>query len=133
MEKIKSFFARQDHFARHVGIELLEVEPGKAWAKLDIAPHHLNGVKTVHGGVIFTLADFVFAVASNSHGKIAMGINTSTSFIRAVSEGTLFAEADEVAINHKLATYQVRVTDQDNNLVAQFQGTVYRKKDSIIP
>lgn len=133
MEKIKSFFARQDHFARHVGIELLDVEAGKAWAKLDIAPHHLNGVKTVHGGVIFTLADFAFAVASNSHGKIAMGINTSTSFIRAVSGGTLFAEADEIAINHKLATYQVRVTDQDNDLVAQFQGTVYRKKDSIFP
>ncbi len=133
MEKVRSFFARQDKFARHTGIQLLEVETGKAWAKLDIEPHHLNSAGTVHGGAIFTLADFVFAVASNSHGNLAMGINTSTSFVRAVSGGTLFAEADELSINHKLATYQVRVTDQDGNLIAQFHGTVYRKKDPIIP
>lgn len=133
MEQVKSFFARQDQFARHTGIQLLEVETGKAWAKLDIESHHLNGAKTVHGGAIFTLADFVFAVAANSHGNLAMGISTTTSFIRSVSSGTLFAEADELAINRKLATYQVRITDQDGNLVAQFQGTAYRKRDPIIP
>ncbi len=133
MEQVKSFFTREDHFARHTGIQLLEVETGRARAKLDIEPHHLNGAKTVHGGAIFTLTDFVFAVAANSHGTLAMGINTSTSFIRAVASGTLFAEAEEIAINRKLASYQVRVTDQDGNLVAQFQGTVYRKENQIIP
>jgi len=133
MEEVRSFFARQDHFARMIGIRLLEVEKGKAWAKLDIESHHLNGAGTVHGGAIFTLADFAFAVASNSHGNLAMGINTSTSFVRAVSSGTLYAEADELSINRKLATYQVRVSDQDGHLVAQFHGTAYRKQDPIIP
>jgi len=133
MEQIKSFFARQDKFARHNGIKLLEVEKGKAWAKMEIEPYHLNGAGTVHGGAIFTLADFVFAVAVNSHGNLAMGINTTTSFFRAATSGTLFAEADEIAINHKLATYDVRITDKDGKLVAQFQGTAYRKQESIIP
>ncbi len=131
MEKARNFFTSQDHFARHIGAELLDVEPGRARTRLHIEPHHLNGAKTVHGGAIFTLADFAFAVAANSHNKLAMGINTSTSFIRAISSGTLFAEATEIAINHKLASYQVRVTDQDENLVAQFQGTVYRKDTAI--
>ena len=67
MDQIKKFFTEQDHFAQHTGIELLNVEAGKAWAKLEIRACHMNGAKTVHGGAIFTLADFAFAVASNSH------------------------------------------------------------------
>jgi acyl-CoA thioesterase len=131
MEEIKKFFTAHDHFAQHTGIELLRVEKGKAWAKMEIQALHLNGAKTVHGGAIFTLADFAFAVASNSHGKLAMGINTSTSFINPATEGTLFAEATEIAQNSKLGLYQVRITDQDARLIAQFQGTAYRKKESL--
>lgn len=132
MEEFKKFFAEQDHFARHSGIELLNVELGKARAKMEIRPCHMNGAKTVHGGAIFTLADFVFAVASNSHGNLAMGINTSTSFIRPATTGTLFATAEEISINNRLGNYQVQVTDQENNLIALFQGTAYRKKEPLI-
>ena len=80
MEELKQFFASQDLFAKHVGIKLLEIQPGYAKTSMKIKPYHFNGAKTVHGGAIFTLADFAFAVASNSHGNLAMGINTSVSF-----------------------------------------------------
>jgi acyl-CoA thioesterase len=128
-----NYFSEQDQFAKHSGIELLKAEAGKAWAKLEIKPHHMNGAKTVHGGAIFTLADFAFAVAANSHGNLAMGINTSTSFINPATGGTLFAAAEEISLNNKLGNYQVRITDQDDKLIAQFQGTAYRKKGSILP
>ncbi|MBL7179098.1 MAG: PaaI family thioesterase [Pseudomonadota bacterium] len=131
MEKIKQFFTQNDKFAEYVGIELLEASKGKAKAKMEIKNHHLNGVKTVHGAAIFTLADLVFAVASNSHGTIAMGINVSISYLKAVTKGVLFAEAKEVSINPKLATYTIHVTDSGNDLVATFQGMVYRKKEAI--
>ncbi len=48
---------------------------------MKIENHHLNGAKTVHGGAIFTLADFALAVASNSHGSLAMAINASISYL----------------------------------------------------
>ena len=131
MEQIKQFFTKNDKFAEYCGIELLDVSEGRAQAKMEIKKHHLNGVKTVHGAAIFTLADLVFAVASNSHGSIAMGINVSISYLKAVQKGVLFAEAQEVSINPKLATYTIHVTDADNDLVAIFQGMVYRKKDAI--
>lgn len=131
MEQIKQFFTENDKFAEYCGVELLDVSQGRAKAKMEIKPHHLNGVKTVHGAAIFTLADLVFAVASNSHGSIAMGINVSISYLKAVQQGVLFAEAQEVSINPKLATYTINVTDADNDLVAIFQGMVYRKKDAV--
>jgi acyl-CoA thioesterase len=131
MEDMKQYFMKNDKFAEYVGIELLEVAKGKAKAKMEIKNHHLNAVKTVHGGAVFALADLVFAVASNSHGTIAMGINVSISYLKAVKEGVIFAEAKEVSINPKLATYNVNVTDGSDDLVAVFQGMVYRKKDSL--
>jgi len=118
MEAVKNFF-KNDRFAEHLGIELLEVSKGQAKAKMEIKDHHLNGVNIAHGGAIFSLADLAFAVASNSHKTIA------------VSGGTLIAEAKEVSINPKLATYDIRVTNENNELIAIFQGTVYRKKDKI--
>ena len=131
MEEMKQYFIKNDKFAEYVGIELVEVAKGKAKAKMKIKNHHLNAVKTVHGGAVFALADLVFAVASNSHGTIAMGINVSISYLKAVKEGVIFAEAKEVSINPKLATYNVNVTDGSDDLLAVFQGMVYRKKDSL--
>ncbi|HDM78639.1 MAG TPA: hotdog fold thioesterase [Deltaproteobacteria bacterium] len=130
MERIMRFF-ENDRFAKHSGIELLEVSEGKAKAKMEIGEKHLNGVGLVHGGAIFTLADLAFAVASNSHGTAALAINVSIAYLKATTKGTLFAEAEEVSRNPKLATYAVRVTNEDDELIALFQGTVYRKKDKI--
>lgn len=126
MENVKALLSN-DRFARHNGIELTAVSPGAATAVMTIRNEHLNGVGSVHGGAIFSLADFVFAAASNSHGIIAVGINATISYVKAAMNGTLTAEAREVSINPKLATYDVRVTDDSGDLVASFQGMVYRK------
>jgi acyl-CoA thioesterase len=133
MQELKQFFSTGDLFARHSGIELVDLGPGWAKASMKIEPFHFNGAKTVHGGAIFTLADFAFAVASNSHGSLAMGINTSMSFVKAALKGTLYAEATEQSRNPKLASYSVMITDDAGDVVAIFQGMAYRKKESIIP
>jgi len=132
MEELKRFFSTEDKFAAYCGIELLEMEPGHATVKMQIKPFHLNAARTVHGGAIFTLADFAFAAASNSHGTLAMGINTSVSFVKAATAGTLYADAKEVSRNPKLASYTVTVTDDANDIVAIFQGMVYIKKQHIL-
>ncbi len=123
-------FAQEDRFAQHVGIELLEVSPGRAKARLRITKEHLNGLHTAHGGAIFTLADFVFAAAANAHEGPAMAINVNISYIKAVTEGILFAEAEENALNRKLGNYTVRVTNEQDEPIAIFQGIVYRKTET---
>jgi len=133
MQELKEFFSTGDLFARHAGIDLVDVGPGWAKASMKIQPFHFNAAKTVHGGAIFTLADFAFAVASNSHGTLAMGINTSVNFVKAATKGTLHAEAVEQSRGPKLASYSVTITDDAGDVVAIFQGMVYRKKESILP
>lgn len=124
-------FVAQDRFARHLGVEMEKYGNGRAAARMNVGSHHLNSAGTVHGGAVFALADAVFSAASNSHGTLAMAINVSISFFKAVRGGTLHAVGREVSYNPKLATYLVEVKDDGGGLVAHFQGTVYRKKDSI--
>ncbi len=130
-EIIGQHFAHQDAFARELGIELLEVSPGYARVKLELSKKHHNSFGTAHGGVIFTLADAAFAIAANSHGTLSMAINVSISYLKAVNEGTLYAEAKEISLNPKLGTYEVAVTTADGERIATFHGMTYRKKDPI--
>jgi acyl-CoA thioesterase len=60
-----------------------------------------------------------------------VAVNVSMSFFEAVTKGVLVAEAREVAINEELATCLVDVRDEAGGLVAQMQGTVYRKREGI--
>jgi acyl-CoA thioesterase len=124
-------FVDADRFAKYLGVEVLEFGPGRARARMEIRPHHLNSAGTVHGGAIFSLADAVFSIASNSHGTLAMAINVSISFFKAARKGALVADGREVSLNPKLATYVIEVRDDAGASVALFQGTVYRKKESL--
>jgi acyl-CoA thioesterase len=129
-ECLQRFF-KNDKFAEHANIKLLSVSPGQARAKMALHPHHLNGYGTVQGGAIFTLADFAFAAASNSHGMVAVAINVSITFMKAGTIGTLWAEAREMSRNPKLGSYTVEVKDDQGELVALFQGLAYRKSEKI--
>lgn len=132
MQDYLDFFRNNDHFARHCGFELLEVKPGAATVNMVIQPFHFNGAKTVHGGALFALADFAFAAAVNSRGQLALAINTSMTFINAAFGGTLVAEAREVSCNRRLGVYQVDIHDDQGQMIAQFQGTAYRKHESLL-
>jgi acyl-CoA thioesterase len=130
MDFIKNF-SENDKFAKLLGIDLLEVSKGHAKAKMRISEAHLNSVNTVHGGAIFTLADYTFAIAANTHGNITVALNVNISFLKAVSEGILFAEANEVSINPKISTYDIHVSNEQKELIATFQGMAYRKEKSL--
>lgn len=120
-----------DQFARLCGIELVSVGLGKACARMTVDARLYNGVGIAQGGAIFTLADFAFAAASNSHGTVAVAINVNISFLKAVKSGVLTAEAKELTRNSKLGTYTVEVKDAEGALVAIFQGMVYRKEQAL--
>ena len=126
MEDLLAFF-QKDNFATHNGIEVVDIGKGIATVRMDITPLHLNSHGTVHGGALFALADAAFALASNSHGIPAAAINAHISYMKSAQSGTLYARAEEFALNPKLGAYTVYITDQDGDRIAIFQGMVYRK------
>ncbi len=130
MDDVKQF-VENDRLAKHLGIEVFEHANGTAKGQMVVRDHHLNSAGTLHGGAIFALADAVFSAASNSRGALAVAINVSISYFQAVRSGTVTATAEEVSLTPKLATYLIHVRDGNGNGIALFQGTVYRKKESL--
>jgi acyl-CoA thioesterase len=136
MQAIRDFFNRADAFAAHNGMTIVEVREGYARAEMTLQSLHMNGANTVHGGALFTLADFAFAAASNSHGQLALSINSSISIFKGARRGKLVAEAREVSHAPKLAGFAVEVRDEAGELLASFSGMVYRKSvalESLLP
>ena len=124
---VKEYF-KGDKFAASAGVELLEAGDGYAKVCMEITPMHLNGGGVCHGGAIFTLADFAFAVASNSHSKLTFSIASSINIFKSETEGFLYAEAHEVFDHNKLSNCEVRVTNEKGELIATFSGMGYRKE-----
>ena len=114
-----------DGFATESGMRLVELRPGFAKTCFTVENRHMNNVGMVHGGAIFTLAAFAFGAAARSGGKVAVGVNTNLSFLKATRSGTLYAEATEISRSRKLSVCTVRVTNDAGELVAFFQGTAY--------
>ena len=108
------------------GISCEDGGEGRATTRLRVRADHVNFNGGCHGGVIFALADTAFGLASNSHGRLASGIEAHVAFHVGVREGdVLTARANEISRGNKLATYRVDVTREDGVLVASFSGTVY--------
>ena len=130
IEATKNYFAG-DRYAALTGVEIVEARTGYCKACLIIEDKHMNAANVVQGGAIFTLADLAFAVASNSRGQLALAINVNISFLKAASIGTLYAVATEVKEPGRIGAYDVLVTDDEGEIVARFNGMVYRKNIKI--
>ncbi len=129
-ETARRFFSR-DRYAALTGIKIIKVSEGYCEASLTIQDKHLNAANVVQGGAIFTLADLAFAVASNSHGQLALAVNANISFLNSKSSGTLFATATELGEPKRLGAYDVIITDELGKIIARFNGMVYRKKQNL--
>lgn len=117
-----------DPFSQWLGIEILEIEDGYCKVALTVRKEMVNGMNIAHGGITYSLSDSAFAFASNSHGKLAVSIETSITHSQAVHIGDrLTATATIEHKNHKIGTYHVKVLNQNDEIVALFKGTVYRK------
>lgn len=121
-------YFKNDRYAELTGIVLKEAAEGYAKAALVVDERHLNANGVAQGGVIFTLADFVTGVASNSHGEMAVSISGHVNFLKGSRPGdVLIAEAQERFLHKRLGNYQVNVTNESGDLVATLETTVYRK------
>ncbi|MCS7279722.1 MAG: hotdog fold thioesterase [Thermodesulfobacteriaceae bacterium] len=132
-KKIAEFMRKNDKVAVWLQIDLIEITLGYAKIGMKVREDLLNAAKLCQGGAIFSLADFAFALASNSHGKIALAISSTIFFPSSAQEGEyLIAEAKELALTRKTGLYEVRVYEKDTQrLVALFTGQVYRKETEI--
>lgn len=126
-KKVVDRMYNNDPFSIWLGIERIEDGAGISKLRMTVRSEMLNGFGIAHGGITYALADSALAFASNGHGRMAVSVETSISHIAQVKEGdVLTAIAEELSLSNKIAVYQIKITNQENVLVAIFKGTVYR-------
>ena len=114
---------QEDAATRHLGIERIAIGPGFARLRMTVRPEMTNGHGICHGGYIFLLADSTFAFACNSHDQRAVAASAEIHFLAPAQRGDILtAEGREVHLAGRSGIYDMRVTDQNDRLIALFRG-----------
>ncbi len=133
-EKVVDRMFSQDWFSQWLGIELLEILPGRCKLKMTIRKEMLNGFGIAHGGITYSLGDSALAFASNSHGRRSVSVETSISHTVSMKEGDVItATAEEISLTNKLGIYLINIRNDSGDTVAMFKGTVYRTSRDWFP
>ncbi|MBO7134287.1 MAG: PaaI family thioesterase [Bacteroidales bacterium] len=119
LQRARETFGR-DRFATEVtGIEIVDVAVDYAKCELQITDCHRNAMGAVMGGVIFTLADFCFAVASNAEKLSVVSVSSNIVYLNAVRGQRLIAEAHCTKSGRRNCFFRVCITDELGTAVAE--------------
>ncbi|HEX4240949.1 MAG TPA: hydroxyphenylacetyl-CoA thioesterase PaaI [Steroidobacteraceae bacterium] len=127
-EIVDSLF-RDDRASRALGIEILEVGPGRVRIAMTVRPDMVNGFGMCHGGIVFAFADSAFAFACNSRGDPMVAAGASIEFLAPTPLGArLTATATETSRNERHGIYDVSIASASGTAIAHFRGRCARYK-----
>lgn len=114
---------RMDTAKSAFGIRIDELERGRSVLTMPIRDDMVNGFGITHGGMVFTLADTAFAYACNEGENAVVASGVDITFTRASRAGdTLTATAERRWMSGRNGLYDITVTDQDGQVIAEFRG-----------
>jgi acyl-CoA thioesterase len=115
-----------DAYSRWLGVEIVEAAAQRSVIRMTVRTEMVNGFGICHGGITFAFADSALAFACNSHGSLTVALENNIGFPSAVRVGdVLTAVATADSVKRRVGFYRVTVTNQDDEAVAHFRGTVY--------
>lgn len=123
----------RDRAAQALGMQIVQVQPGRATLSMQVRADMVNGHHICHGGMIFSLADTAFAYACNSGNHNTVASACQIDFLAPAHEGdTLIASASEQAASGRAGVYDVSVHRSDGQLLALFRGKSHRIRGEVI-
>ncbi len=119
---------RKEPFAQALKMELVALDQGYSAVEMVYDPAAMDNIYArAHGGAIFALVDEAFETASQTHGTIAVALNVNVTYVTSPEPGArLRAEAREVSKTNKTAAYDIKVLDQDGQIIATCQALAFR-------
>jgi acyl-CoA thioesterase len=126
-------FAGDRYATKATGCEIAAVAPGYARCRMTITPVHRNALGIVMGGAIFTLADFTFAVASNTGFPDTVSVDATIHYLAAARGDSLTAESVAEKNGRRSCVYRIVITDAAGTHVADVTITGMRVGASSAP
>ena len=118
----------KEPFAKAMKMKLVELELGYSAIEMIYDPDNMNNIyDRAHGGALFALIDEAFETACQTDGTIAVALNVNVTYVSSPEPGVkLRAEAKQNSQTKKTASYDIKVTDQNGNLIAICSALAYR-------
>lgn len=130
-QEIVAKMMSEDTYSQWLGIEVIEVLEGSCKLQMKVRDEMCNGHGITHGGISYAISDSALAFASNSRGQKCVSIETSIAHIHPIfPDDMLTVECTETNCSKSLGRYISKVFNQNKILVAQFNGTVFRKQET---
>jgi acyl-CoA thioesterase len=118
---------RDDRASQSLGIDILDVDPGRVRIAMTVRPDMVNGYGMCHGGFVFAFADSAFAFACNSYGDPMVAAGASIEFLAPTPCGErVTASAVEVSRGPRHGIYDVTVSSASGSVLAHFRGRCSR-------
>ena len=118
LEEAREFFIKDRYAMVTTGIEIEEVGEHYAKCSLKLDERHMNATGHAMGGAIYTLADFVFAVATNFKQPVTVTAVSQISYLGAAKGDTLYGESKLLKDGKRTCFYEINITDNLGNAVA---------------
>ncbi len=114
---------QRDQASAMLGMVVEHDAPGEARVSMTVRDDMLNGFAITHGGLVFTLADTAFAIACNEDERVTVAGGADITFVKSTTAGqTLTATAARRARSGRTGLYDIRVTDETGDVVAEVRG-----------
>ena len=118
LDEAREYFKGDRYATELTGIVIDEAGDGYARVSCRVTPEHLNARGVVMGGVLFTMADFAFAVAANCGSQEVVSLQDQISYLSPVKGGVLTAEAKCIKSGRSTCLYEVTVTGDSGKKAA---------------
>ncbi|MDR1212009.1 MAG: PaaI family thioesterase, partial [Spirochaetaceae bacterium] len=114
LDKLRDFFLA-DRYATGAGVVIDAASSDTVQCSMEIKDSHRNGGGNVHGGAIFTLADFTFGVHSNldmifdadTERGLTVGQSCSISYLKSSKGTRLIAESVCLHRGRTMSVYRI--------------------------
>jgi len=114
---------QRDRASALLGMVVEQDEPGMAVVSMRVTDDMTNGFAITHGGLVFALADTAFAIACNEDERVTVAAGADITFLKSTGAGqTLTATAIRRVITGRSGLYDVTITDETDDIVAEFRG-----------
>ena len=119
---------KKEPFAQAMNMKLVALDLGYSVVEMTYDPATMNNIyDRAHGGAIYALIDEAFETSCQTHGSVAVALNVNVTYVSSPETGVrLQAEAKEVSLTKKTAGYDIKVKDQNGQVIDTCQALAFR-------
>ncbi|MDD2979811.1 MAG: PaaI family thioesterase [Hespellia sp.] len=125
IQRIKAL-AGQNPFAKYIGMELVEVDEGYAFGRINFERQHENIYGGMHGGCAYSLADTVSGIAAATYGTYVTTLNASMNYLLPV-ENTNYVNCRARVVRHgrRISVFSIKITNDEEQVLIDGNFTFY--------